>query len=171
MCPHVTHAYLDPPEPTTQTGFRSVQPFLLSSWQSVVEHAWSRLFQLKITPSHGDLDSRLIHASFGPPKSITQMAFRSFQPFLNSSWQTVPILRRALLFPKIAPSRGGSGPPSNILFLGLTEVLNPNSISISSAVFAGLTTVTDRLTDRPTDHVTQSVTIDRIYLHSTNNAA
>jgi len=119
--PHVTHAYFDPPEPTTQTGFWSVQPFLHSSWHSVVEHAWSCPFQLKITPSHGDLDPHLIHASFGPPKSITQMAFRSFQPFLHSSWQTVPILRWALLFPNIAHSHGGSGPPSNILFLGLTK--------------------------------------------------
>jgi len=44
-----------------------------------------------------------------------------------------------------------------------TQVLNLNGISIDSAVFAGLTTVTDRQTDRPTDHATQSVTICRIY--------
>jgi len=31
---------------------------------------------------------------------------------------------------------------------GPTEVLNPNGISIGSAIFAGLTTVTDRQTDR-----------------------
>jgi len=40
---------------------------------------------------------------------------------------------------------------------------NPNSISIGSAVFAGLTTVTDR----PTDHATPSVTIGRVYVRST----
>ena len=40
--------------------------------------------------------------------------------------------------------------PLNFLFLGSTGVLNPNSISIGSAVFAGLTTVTDRQTDRQT---------------------
>jgi len=79
---------------------------------------------------------------------------------LNSSWQTVPILRWALLFPKIAP-----WPPSNILFLGLTQVLNPNSISISSAVFAGLTTVTDRQTDRSTDRPCYSVCNNRPHLH------
>jgi len=47
---------------------------------------------------------------------------------------------------KIAPSHGGSGPPSNTWFLGPTRVLNPNGISIGVAVFAELTS--DRQTDR-----------------------
>jgi len=51
---------------------------------------------------------------------------------------------------KIAPSHGGSGPPSNTWFPGPTQVLNPNGISIGSAVLAGLTSVTDRPTDRQT---------------------
>ena len=59
---------------------------------------------------------------------------------------------------------GGSGPPSNIWFPGPTQVLNPNSRQIGVAVFAGLTSVTDRQTDRPTDHTTRSVIIDRIYV-------
>jgi len=54
------------------------------------------------------------------------------------------------LFPlKIAPSHGGFGPPSNTWFLGLTQVHNPNGISISSVVFAGLRILTDRHTNRP----------------------
>jgi len=40
----------------------------------------------------------------------------------------------------------GSVSPSNTWFLGPSRVLNPNSISISSAVFAGLTNATDRQT-------------------------
>jgi len=52
--------------------------------------------------------------------------------------------------PKIAPSHGGSGPPSNTWFLGPTRVLNPNGISISAAVFTGLTNMTDQQTDRQT---------------------
>ena len=40
---------------------------------------------------------------------------------------------------------------------------NPNDISIRSAVFAGLSSVTDR----PTDNSTRSVTIGRIYVCST----
>jgi len=66
----------------------------------------------------------------------------------------------------IAPSHGDLG-PSNICFLGPTRVHNPNGISICSAVFAGLTGVTERSTDRPTDHATRSVTIGRICLRST----
>jgi len=38
----------------------------------------------------------------------------------------------------------GSGPPSNTWFSGTTRVHNLNGISIGSAVFAGLTSVTDR---------------------------
>jgi len=53
-------------------------------------------------------------------------------------------------FPSKLPiSVRGSGLPSNTWFLGPTRVLNPNGISIGSAVFVGLSTVTDRQTDRP----------------------
>jgi len=58
---------------------------------------------------------------------------------------------------------GGSEPPSNTRSLGPTQVLNPNGTLIGSAIFAGLTSVTDR----PTDHATRSLTIDRIYVRST----
>jgi len=49
--------------------------------------------------------------------------------------------------------------PSKTWFLRPIQAHNPNGISIGSAVFAGLT----RVTDRPTDHATQSVTIRSIY--------
>ena len=40
------------------------------------------------------------------------------------------------VFPQQLPlSFGGSGPPSNIWYVGLTRVINANSISIVSAVF------------------------------------
>ena len=67
---------------------------------------------------------------------------------------------------KIAPSIGGFGPPFNAWFSGPTRVLNPNGILIGSSVFAGITSVRDRQTDR----ATLSVTIDRIYIHSTGDA-
>jgi len=44
---------------------------------------------------------------------------------------------------------------SNTRFIGPTRVLNPSGISIASAVFAGLTSVTDRpTTNIPTDEQT-----------------
>jgi len=57
---------------------------------------------------------------------------------------------RATLSHNIAPSQGGYGPLSNSGFLGPTRVLNPNGLSIGSAVFAGLTSLTDRQTNRQT---------------------
>ena len=95
-------------------------------------------------PLHGQSGPRLIHASLGSPESITQMASRSVQPFLHRSSQSVAILYNE---PCLGPNR----------------VLNPNSILIGSAVFAGLTTVTDTLTD----HAIQSVTIGRMYIRNT----
>jgi len=58
---------------------------------------------------------------------------------------------------------GGSGPPSTTWFPRPTEVLNPDGSSIGAAVFAGLTSVTDKQTDHPT----WSVRIGRIYVRST----
>jgi len=55
---------------------------------------------------------------------------------------------------KIACSHGGIWTPSNTWFPEPIRVLNPNSISIGSAVFEGLTSVTDRQTDHPTRSVT-----------------
>jgi len=81
---------------------------------------------------------------------------------------SVPILYNGRpLSPSILPlPMGGSGPPSNAWFLGSTQVLSPNSISIGLSVFAGLTTVTDTVKDRLTDHATGSVTVGRIYVRS-----
>jgi len=58
------------------------------------------------------------------------------------NWPPLPL--------RTAPSRGGSGSLSNTWFLRPTRVHNLKDISISSAVFAGLTIVTDRPTDRQT---------------------
>jgi len=60
-----------------------------------------------------------------------------FQPIISHADNVFPF--------KIAPLHGGSGPPSNALFLGPTGVHIPKGISISSAIFAGFKIVTDRL--------------------------
>jgi len=94
------------------------------------------------------------NASLGTPKSITQMASRSVQPFLNRWLQCPYILQWAALPPSKLPLPMGMLTPSNTWFLGPTKVLNPNGISIA-AIFAGLTTVS-----------TRSVTVGRIYVRS-----
>jgi len=71
---------------------------------------------------------------------------------------------------KIAPSQGDLD-PSNTWFLELTRALNPNGTSIGAAIFAGLTSVTERSTERQTDRQVYcyrpTVTMGRIYLRST----
>ena len=57
----------------------------------------------------------------------------------------------------------GSALPSNTWLLYSVRVHSPNRISIGSAVFAGLTSVTDRPTDRPR----YSVYNNRPHLRST----
>jgi len=87
-----------------------------------------------------------------------------------STWTAYFILYNGPPLPalKIAPSHGGSGPPSNTWFPGPTRALNPKGILISLAISAGLTIATDRQTDRQTDrHATLSVTTGRIYERST----
>ena len=71
---------------------------------------------------------------------------------LHRAWQKVPILYNGtpILTPKFAPSHGESEPLSNTWSLGPSQVLNPDGISIGSAIFAGLSSVTDRQTDRQT---------------------
>jgi len=59
--------------------------------------------------------------------------------------------------PPKSPFQWGSGPYLIHGFLGPQES-NPNGISIGSADFAGLTSVTDRQTNRPTDQQTDRQT-------------
>ena len=51
--------------------------------------------------------------------------------------------------PQNCPFPWGIWTPSNTWFPRPTRVLNPNGISIGSAVLGGLTSVTNRQTDRP----------------------
>jgi len=76
------------------------------------------------------------------------------RPHRRRTWTVVPILYNGLLIaPQNCPFPWGIWTPSNTWFLGPTRVLNPNGISIGSADFAGLTSMTDRQTDRPCNSV------------------
>jgi len=112
----------------------------------------------------GELDPHLTHDSLGPH---TKRHLHWFSCFCTDDCRvSCPYtLQWDAPFPpsKLPLPMGGSRPPSNTWFPGPTQVLNPNCISISSAVLAELT----RVTDRPTDHSTRSVTIDSICVRST----
>jgi len=85
--PHLIHASLDPPESKSQTASRSVVPVLHSS---PLHYNGPPLSPLKLPLPMRHLDRHLMNGSFGPPKSPTQTASRSVQPFLQGSllWQT-----------------------------------------------------------------------------------
>ena len=70
-------------------------------------------------------------------------------------------LGRPIFAIKIAPSREKIWTPSNVWFLGPSRVNIPNSVTIGSAAFAGLT-----VTDRPTDRLRYSVRSNRPLLVS-----
>jgi len=107
---------------------------------------------------------------WGPPEPSNERHLDRFDLlFCTDDCRVSLCLTMKHHFPlKIAPSHGGSGPHIINGSMGppVTRVLNPNGISIGSAVFVGLTSVTDG----PTDHANRSVTIDRIYVRSTGDA-
>jgi len=73
-----------------------------------------------------------------------------FSHFCTSHSRKSYTLHWAAPFPSILPMcMGLSGRPSNTWFLGHTQVNKPDGIMIGSAIYAGLSTVTDRWTDGP----------------------
>jgi len=91
----------------------------------------------------GDLDSHLIHDSLSESELTNQRHDDRFSRFRTDDCRVSLYFTMCRPLPlKIAPSHGGSGPQSNTWFPDPTRV-NPNGISIGSAVFAGLTSVAD----------------------------
>jgi len=111
----------------------------------------------RIAPSHGGIwtPSHTIpwdHPSPQPKWHLDQLSY-----FLHR----LPQCLWCPFSPQNCPFPWGSGPPSNTWFPAPTRVLNANGISIGSAVFAGLTSVTDR---RTSDHTIWSVSVGHIYV-------
>jgi len=73
-----------------QMASQSVQPFLHSSRQSVLRHTWACPFLKNCPFTWCNLDPIFKHGFLSPPKSSTQTASRSVQPFLRGSlpWHT-----------------------------------------------------------------------------------
>ena len=97
----------------------------------------------------GDLDPHLIHGSGAHPSPNAKWHLDRFSHFLLSSLQRVPILYNepTLLTSKFPLPMGGSGPHLIHGSLGPPASSTvPNRISISSAIFAGLNTMTDQQT-------------------------
>jgi len=114
-------------ESTCQTASRSVQPFFLHSYSRVpIRYNGPR----RLFSPRGSLDQ---------PHSVSQTASRLVQSFLDRSEQVIPYNGPPFPSSKLSLCRG-YGPTSNTWIAGLTGLYNPNSISITPASFAGLTT-------------------------------
>jgi len=154
--PHLIHDSFGQFEPTIQTASRSVQLFLHRWLQRVaIFYNWHPFPQNCPFPWE-DLDSHMTR--FLGPQTTSLLV----QPFCTDDHSVTTYFTMGRPSPlKISPSHGDLEPP---WFPGPNRVLNPNSILIASAIFAGLTSVTDQLTNRPTDYATRSVTIGHIYV-------
>jgi len=130
-----TCASFGPLESTPQTANQSVQPFL---------HRRKCLYFTMGAPSHkncpfpwGDLDplSNMIPWAHASPQPKQHLYW--FSRFCKMIAECPYTLQWSAHFrSKLSHPMGASGPRCNTLFLGPTRVLNPNGISIASAVFA-----------------------------------
>jgi len=154
--PHLIHNLLEPPNSASQMASPSVRTFLHSSRRASLYFTTGRPFPPKLSLPTGILTPSntwfLEPARVHNPNGILIGSALFAQITANR-----PYTLQWAPFPQISPFHGVSGPhlihdsfwpPSNTRFLRHTWVFNANGISIGYAVFAGLTTVTDRQTDR-----------------------
>ena len=80
----------------------------------------------------------------GPIGAFCRHTYRTLHIAVVCRLQYLPMLSAGRKAPKIAPSRGESGPPPNTCFLWPLSPSHANGISIASSVFVGLTVVTNR---------------------------
>ena len=131
--------FLSQPESTTQTASRSVQPFLHSSRQSVSTLYNGPPLPLKIAPSHGASGRHTLYNFGAHPSPQVQTASTGSAVFKQLTAACPYIRYNGPPFPpQNCPLPYGMLTTSNrpTWFPGPTKVLNPNDISIGSAVFA-----------------------------------
>jgi len=146
-----TWASFGPPKSTTQMPNRSVQLFLHSSRQKVPTFYNGRPFPQNCPLSRG-IRTPSNSWFFGPVRAHSPNGIMIGSSVFTQVIVECPILYNGPRLPppsKLPLPMGGSGLQSNTWFHGPTRVVNPNGTSIGSAVFAGLTRVTDGPTDRP----------------------
>ena len=135
---HVTHVSLGPPESTTQTTSRSVQPFF-AKLTAESHYTLQRAAPYPLIIAHLP---HLIRASLGYPNPQRKRYLDWFSRVWTAD-RSVSLyftMGRPIL-PQNCPFPRGIWTPSNTWFIGRTRVHNPNGILIGSAVFAGLTIV------------------------------
>jgi len=152
----LTGASFGPLESRTETANGSVQPFLHSLQQKVSILYNGHPYPPELSFPIGYLDLPCNKWCFGPMRVHNPNGPRSVQPCLHRLPQSVPILV-CLFPPQNCSSHVVVWTPCNTWFIGLNRVRNENGNLIVSAVFAGLTSVTDWQSDRQTDRSRCSV--------------
>ena len=108
-----------------------------------------RPFFLKIAPFNGEICTiPWAHSRQQPKWHLDRFSNLCTDDHKVSPYFT---MGRPFPFSKLSLPIGRSGLPCNTWFPRPSRVLSPNGISIGSAFFAGLTSVTDRQTYRQTD--------------------
>jgi len=155
--PHLIHGSLGSPNSTSQTASRSVQPSLHSSRQCRYILQWLPLFPPYNCPFLWGIWTPIQHTiPWAHPSPQPKRHLDSFSRFCTDDHRVSLYFTMGYPFPlKIANSHGDVDPHVIHGSLGPPS-LNPNHISIASAVFAGLTIVTD--------HATWLVTIESTYV-------
>jgi len=140
-----TCAFFGPLESTTETANGSVQPFLHSLRHKVPILYNGRPYPPEMPFPMGIWTSHVTHDALGLCEPKTETAPRSVQPCLRRWPQSVPIWFAcfALKIVPSLPSHVGIWTPCNTWFIEPTRVRNANGNLIVSALFAGLTSVTD----------------------------
>ena len=150
--PHLIHGSPGPPKSSTQKAARHKATLPHRMDGSVVLARWHKYI----------LPSGHIGATWRVRLNLFPSSTQDHNPNGKSTTSAVFAQLMAPLSSKIAHSSGGSGPHLTRC-LGPIRVKRSKGILIGSAVFAGLTSVTDQLTD----HGIRSVTTGRCYVCST----
>ena len=99
---------------------------------------------LEIAASHGGIWTLCNTLFFGPIRTHNQNGISIGSAVFAQLTADCPVVYSGLLLPPHnCPFPWGDLDPSNTWFRGPIRVLNPNGISVCSAIFAELTTVTD----------------------------
>ena len=77
----------------------AIFPQMTAECICTLQYNGTPLSPLKIAPSYGEIWTPSNTCFLDPPKSITQTASWSVQPFVHSSWQSVSILYNGPPFP------------------------------------------------------------------------
>jgi len=136
QCALVSNAcFLGKPESTTQTASRSVQLFLHSSRSTVPICYNGRPFCAQNCHFSRGIWSPILHVvSWIQPTQYRKRHLVRFGRFCTAHCRKSVYFRMGAPFPQNCPFPWGSGALSDTWFLRPTRILNPNGMSIDSAV-------------------------------------